>query len=534
MKGATNGSRWLRTCVTLAGSIAGWVGATNAAADEAPTPGSEYRTLGFSNLVFRLEDDDIVGVAKDALRVQIIEALRAEGFHTVGAEDLVFGRDDSDQAEMLLGGTVVDGKCMGTRRSGNCRIEIEWLLRSELEGRVVYRVMTRFNLMDVSTEDAGTLGKRLVLGALANLMGRPQFRAALRGQAAAPAAGFAAATLQRCTSAAHPMPGAAEAVLQATVLVRSGSGVGSGFMISPDGYMLTAEHVVQQGKVSVQTRSGQTYRATVVRADRGADAALLRLRAESTPSEAACLPLGAAPPTGTEVYAIGAPAGAELAFSLTRGIISGHRTVHGSRLLQTDASVSPGNSGGPLVDADGQAVALVRAKLAGGGIEGVAFGMPVMDALEALNLTLGEQTDPALLKEKRAAKRSSAAGEVVDEPDVRRSVDPEGDRDRLQDELTPGYVSVMKWGGATVAVLGLLTVAVSAGSHEQGGDSTYSEFQSNRAANDLGWLGLGLGVGSYVGAMFLTPSVSEADLYRRRFDVSWAVGVGSAAVRVSY
>jgi serine protease Do len=537
-------SAWRTSGIALVLSLAASLGTAHAADAENPPSSAGYHTLGFSNLVFRLEGDDVVGVAKDSMRVHIIEALRADGFEAVGAEDLVFGRDEAGRAEMMLGGTILNGKCHSDEWLANCRIEIEWQLRSESEGRVVYRALTRFNLMGVPSDEISPTGKRLVLGALHRLTDRRDFRDVLR-RAASASTRVAPATLRACTSGAHTMPSSAEAVIDATLLVRSGSDVGSGFMVSPDGYVLTAAHVVQRGAVRVRTRSGQIFRASVVRAD--ADVALLRLREASRQAEPGvperatahfeaetpCLSIGALPETGAEVYAIGAPAGADLAFSLTRGIISGLRRVHGAQLLQTDASVSPGNSGGPLVDTDGRAVALVQAKLAGTGIEGVAFGTPVIDALAALNLTLGDQTDLALRRETRAAKREAAPEVIIAPPDVRRSVDPDGDRRRLRDELTPGYIGVMKWGGLTLASVGLLTVLVSAANHSNGEDD-YAQWERTRTTNDLGWLGVGLGLGSYVGALMLRPSVREEDLYRHRFDVSWAVGVGSAALRVRY
>jgi hypothetical protein len=99
---------------------------------------------------------------------------------------------------------------------------------------------------------------------------------------------------------------------------------------------------------------------------------------------------------GAEVYAVGAPASQELGFSLTRGIVSGLRERHGVHHLQIDAPVSPGNSGGPLLDAKGRVLGVVVSKLAGEALEGIAFGIPIDYATRALGLSLDAKSDPAL------------------------------------------------------------------------------------------------------------------------------------------
>jgi len=107
----------------------------------------------------------------------------------------------------------------------------------------------------------------------------------------------------------------------------------------------------------------------VIRIDAEQDVALLRADWRQPSS---CLPTRSeAAELGEEVYAIGAPFDRKLSFSLTCGIVSGMRELKGTRLVQTDASVNAGNSGGPLVDDKGRLVAVVRSKLAGFGVEGV-------------------------------------------------------------------------------------------------------------------------------------------------------------------
>src|SRR5204862_7583182 len=103
------------------------------------------------------------------------------------------------------------------------------------------------------------------------------------------------------------------------------------------------------------------------------DVALIAI-AGSTGADQPCLELQLTPPApGDDIYAIGSPASQELAFSLTRGIVSGLRLQDGVQLLQTDASLSPGNRGGPLLEHHARVVGVVSRKLAGQAMEGLGF-----------------------------------------------------------------------------------------------------------------------------------------------------------------
>lgn len=185
---------------------------------------------------------------------------------------------------------------------------------------------------------------------------------------------IAEAPFKACTAPARTMPAAFEDVARATVLVRTPKGFGSGFFLSPDGLVLTAAHVVDDAQLEVKQRDGSIVSAKAVRISRASDVALLVVHREGQADTPCLTPNLDAKLPGTEVYAIGAPAFQDLASSITRGIISGERDVHGTPLLQTDASVSPGNSGGPLVDSQGRAAAVVSRKLAGGGVDGERRG----------------------------------------------------------------------------------------------------------------------------------------------------------------
>jgi S1-C subfamily serine protease len=102
-----------------------------------------------------------------------------------------------------------------------------------------------------------------------------------------------------------------------------------------------------------------------------------------------CVPVArVAPEVGIEVFAIGSPLGSGLEFSVSKGIVSGARRVDDMRFLQTDASVNPGNSGGPLLDLAGEVVAIISWKIAAQGLEGLGFGVPVDAVVERLKIVM--------------------------------------------------------------------------------------------------------------------------------------------------
>ena len=149
------------------------------------------------------------------------------------------------------------------------------------------------------------------------------------------------------------------------------TGVGSGFVVSSNGLILTNAHVVSGAQsLTVDLPDGRQLPATVVTADSATDLALIRVSA--TGLTAATLGDSSAVQVGQAVFAIGTPLG-EYADTVTGGIISATDrsiTVTGevrgrsedlSGLLQTDAAINPGNSGGPLIDATGNVIGIVTA-----------------------------------------------------------------------------------------------------------------------------------------------------------------------------
>ena len=147
--------------------------------------------------------------------------------------------------------------------------------------------------------------------------------------------------------------------------------LGSGFIINPDGYVVTNDHVVDNAtEIRVKLADGREFVAQIVGRDAGTDVALLKIVATGLP----VIPLGdsSGVEVGEPVIAIGNPFGLEQ--TVTAGIVSAMGRMIGAgpydEFIQTDASINPGNSGGPLINVRGQAIGINTVILtAGGGFE---------------------------------------------------------------------------------------------------------------------------------------------------------------------
>lgn len=156
---------------------------------------------------------------------------------------------------------------------------------------------------------------------------------------------------------------------------------GSGFFISEDGYIVTNAHVVENGtNIKVQLSDTQTFDAEVIGADPNTDIAVLKI--DPGDQQMPVLPFGDSDDTrvGEHVLAIGNPLG--LDFSVSAGIVSGrNRMISGGfdDFIQTDAAINSGNSGGPLLNLDGEVIGVntlyLRNRQAGGGSSGIGFAM---------------------------------------------------------------------------------------------------------------------------------------------------------------
>ena len=169
---------------------------------------------------------------------------------------------------------------------------------------------------------------------------------------------------------------------------------GSGFVLTQDGYIVTNNHVVSdadEGTIVVRLYSGEEYTADVVGTDSMNDVALLKIETEGLQT----VTIGDSNEieVGEIVEAIGNPLG-ELTFTMTAGYISAlDREINADgtpiNMLQTDAAINSGNSGGPLFDMNGNVIGITTAKVSGETesgvtIEGIGFAIPINDVLRVV------------------------------------------------------------------------------------------------------------------------------------------------------
>lgn len=161
------------------------------------------------------------------------------------------------------------------------------------------------------------------------------------------------------------------------------SGAGSGVVISKDGYIVTNNHVIDKAEeITVTLKSGKEYKAKLVGTDDKTDIAVLKI--EATDLSPATFGDSGAVAVGEQIVVIGNPLGS-LGGSVTTGIISAtDREIEVENmtmtLLQVDAAVNPGNSGGALFNLNGELVGVVNAKYSSEEVEGLGFAIPINTA----------------------------------------------------------------------------------------------------------------------------------------------------------
>lgn len=204
------------------------------------------------------------------------------------------------------------------------------------------------------------------------------------------------------------------AVVRIDVRTDDGSRQGSGFLVSPDGRLLTNHHVVRNARsIEVKLSSGDVYeRAGVVAVDERRDIAVLQVAGFGLPT----LPLGNSDSVriGTDVVAIGSPLGLEN--TVSTGIVSGRRKEpEGYSVLQVSVPASQGSSGGPILSRDGRVIGIAASQMQGG--ENLNFAVPINYA-RGLLAHADTSRSLAMLR----SGEVSARGQPVDRPSAGKEV----------------------------------------------------------------------------------------------------------------
>ena len=171
---------------------------------------------------------------------------------------------------------------------------------------------------------------------------------------------------------------------ESCVTIVTDAGHGSGVIFDSRGYILTAYHVTEGvNKIRIIFSSGIELDAVAISSNKKNDLAILKIpgkgfRALALSDEDVTL--------GDEVLTIGTPADVDLGQSIAKGMVSGKRSIEELVYLQINMAVSPGNSGGPLINEKGEIIGIIQKKIVGNGIEGIGFAVP-METIKAALIT---------------------------------------------------------------------------------------------------------------------------------------------------
>ncbi|MDB5973397.1 MAG: hypothetical protein JWR07_157 [Nevskia sp.] len=340
-------------------------------------------------------DDEFTGVFHDELQ--------KANYPVVGNQDNLFPDPSESSAELMVGGRIdklnanICSNVSGMK--GGAFIHVDWEIYDVIARKVVYKTATEGSYKTEKNSQSGGVPEFMTNAfdiAVQNLLADEGFHALVTRKEGAGSATAVQAVLPIIEMRAPPAISSMGDARAASVTVLTGTGHGSGFIISPDGYVITNQHVVQEARaVKVRLATQREVVGEVVRTDAARDVALIKLAESNLP--AVSIRSADAPEVGDEVFAIGAPLLDKLDVTVTRGIVSAYRDTRGFKFIQSDVSVHPGSSGGPLVDKSGLVVGVCDWGMQTGGVnESLNFFIPIADAVTRLQIHLGN-TKPTVL-----------------------------------------------------------------------------------------------------------------------------------------
>lgn len=406
-------------------------GTRNASTDWVPDPEIEPSSIGdsgtepltFKGVIYRIPVGQILGEVRlrrrvvDEMRwtvprthslefnVAVTDGLRGYGYAVRDAADAIFDRNGRREIKVRyeMAAILHDAKLdfayeYSTRREargpgvGTADVEVEVQLFDAIANRIVYEHVFRGRAREAGRNPNPL--PQAVVGAILKAAGDPEFAAIVaRGDEASESLVRGAETtpIAACPRRFESgLPDDLPSTLRAVVEIKVGSLGGTGVIVSPDGWVLTAAHVIADApEVWVRLDAGALLPAEVHALDARSDLALVRIQGREHP----CIPLRVAAEKlelGSDVFAVNIAIGDNREPTITRGVVSGFPEQEGRRFIQTDASLNPGSSGGPLLSPDGSIAGITVAKLVGNAIEGTGLAVPIDDVVRDLSIRIEE------------------------------------------------------------------------------------------------------------------------------------------------
>lgn len=333
---------------------------------------------------------------EDAARSLMEDELVQAGYNVVRSPaNSLFADQMLDEVEpgrFLLGGTMTQVKLNSYSALFRDQTQDERMIRWELfdraTGKVVYRQETPGKAQAEGIDNPAATYEA-IRSSFRSLLADSGFRAMLEQPTLADLPQTQPIHYEIAALASSDAPLNTEQIvtrsIPSIVQIRTPEGRGSGFVIDPSGLVLTNRHVVGSAyTVKTDLYDGSTHTARVIKRDTALDVALLQV--EGSMADIPGLPIchTSAVKVGEGVVAIGNPL--SLSNSVTQGVVSGIRKNGVHHLIQTDAAVNPGNSGGPLFNQRGAVIGIVTEKITSRGVEGLGFALPISESLERLNV----------------------------------------------------------------------------------------------------------------------------------------------------
>lgn len=334
------------------------------------------------------------------------DSLTARGFNVAGDPKDLFNKEDTIVgADYRIGARITtisgnfcevhhwwDARPMG-EYSGEMSMTVDWVILSALSQQEVYKTSTQgyFKQKQPKKTGVSVTFQGAFAAAADNLAAQQGFVDLALKKGAAPTAKSASVaeavmTFKMATLRAGKVDKDIAALLPSVVTIRDAIGHGSGFFISTDGLILTNYHVVGEATdVAVILNNGLEASGKILRRDKTRDVALVKLPLR-VPNALSLRMTEVTPPE--RVYAIGSPIKENMSSTVTAGVVSAIRKdkATGQTFIQSDAAISAGNSGGPLVDENGNVVGISTSSIERRDAQNLNFFIPIRSALDAIAL----------------------------------------------------------------------------------------------------------------------------------------------------
>ena len=333
------------------------------------------------------------------------DVARAANLNVVGSPRTLFesqGSQDAQRPDYLIGARIDQLRMTicerlsiftGRSQSGSASLRVTWQIYDVLARKVVHETTSEGFFDSNDGVPDGEL--RLLYGAFAaaarNFVFDPSFIAGLSlpiaGAEPVRATDGGRMVIAQQTQLGEPIVKNIDSIRAATVMMDAGTSIGSGFFIAPN-LIMTNHHVVQGQKfLKVKLITGREILGEVVRSHPQRDVALVQVETVGVRP----LSIRSDPVRITEdVYAIGSPLSRQNAGTVTRGIVSKfNRNRHGLEDIQADVTINSGNSGGALLDANGNVVGVSYAAFSTRADDtsvGLNYFIPIADAMQKLNI----------------------------------------------------------------------------------------------------------------------------------------------------